>query len=208
MLKHFIVRFLLIIPMLLFISVIIYAGLQMAPGNPLTYLIPPDIDIAVTDMEALEKAMGLDAPPYVLYFRWLGNMFQGKFGYSLVNGADIGKMIATRLPATLELVTVALLVSTILGILFGIIASIKQNSLVDYSNTILGVIGISIPEFFLGIVCIKVFALSLGWLPIGGRLVYGANFWGRMPNLVMPSLILGIALIASLMRYTRSSMLV
>jgi len=209
MLKYFIFRFLMIVPMLLLVAVIIFTGLQFTPGDPLTYMIPPELlSSSDFDLEAYKKAMGLDAPVYIQFLRWFGGLLTGQLGYSLVDGSDIAKMISNRLPATFELALSALIVSSVLGILLGLLSSIKQNSAADYGNTIIGVLGISIPEFFVGIIAIQVFAISLGWLPVGGRIGYGdVTFFDRVEYLIMPALVLGFSLTAALMRYTRGTML-
>jgi peptide/nickel transport system permease protein len=209
MLNYFTFRFLSIIPMLFLVTVIIFIGLQLTPGDPLTYLIPPELLASANfDLEAYKKAMGLDAPVYIQFFRWLTELLQGKLGYSLVDGSSISKMISNRLPATLELAVAALIVSSILGILLGLISSIRQNSAADYGNTVIGIIGISIPEFFIGIIAIQIFAIKLGWLPVGGRFEYAdSGFVDRFCHLIMPSLVLGFSLTAALMRYTRGTML-
>lgn len=195
--------------MLFVVVVIIFAGLQLTPGDPMNYLISPEMMSSPGfDPEAYKKAMGLDAPVYIQFFHWLGDMFQGNFGYSLVDGSSITTMIKNRLPATMELAAGALIVSSILGILLGLLSSIKQNSSADYGITVLGIVGISIPEFFVGIIAIQIFAIQFGWLPIGGRFEYvDSGLWDRITHLVMPSLTLGFALTAALMRYTRGTML-
>lgn len=209
MVKYFAFRLMAIIPMLLLVTVIIFAGLQLTPGDPLTYMIPPEIlSSADFDMEAYKKAMGLDAPIYVQFYRWFTDLLQGELGYSLVDGSDIAKMVSHRLPATFELAVSALVISSILGILLGLISSLKQNSAADYGNTIFGIVGISIPEFFVGIIAIQMFAITLGWLPVSGRIGYGdVTFFDRIEYLIMPALVLGFALTAALMRYTRGTML-
>lgn len=210
MLKYFTLRFLSIFPMLLLISVLVFGGLEMTPGDPLSYMLPPDVGVNLNDpnVQALRKALGLDAPVYVRYVRWLGNLLTGNLGYSVVDGSSIRDILATRIPATLELAFAALLVSSFFGILLGLVAAINQNSFADYFSSVIGVIGISIPDFFFGICLIQIFSIKLGWFPIGGRTVYGADsFWARLPNLVLPALTLGIAMTAALLRYTRASML-
>ena len=186
-LKHILKKFLSLIPMLILISIVIFGALQLTPGNPLTYQIPPELLSSSTfDLEAYEKAMGLDAPVYVQYFRWIWNILRGELGYSLVSGAPIVNMLRTRLPATMELALCGILISSVFGICLGILAAIKQNTLLDYGCTALSVLAISIPEFFMGIIGITIFSLKLGWLPTGGRLVYGDNSFGtRLAHLIL-----------------------
>lgn len=209
MLKYFIVRLLLIIPMVIVISIIIFTGLQMTPGDPVKFSIPPD-ELANLDYgqyEAIKEALGLNAPAYILYLRWVKNMFQGDFGYSLITGTPIIYLLRHYLPPTIELMSFALVISSVLGISLGLVASIKQNSFLDYANSTIAIMGISIPDFFVGITAILFFALRLDWLPVGGRLEYGKEaFLDRFPHLIMPSLILAFALTAVLMKYTRASM--
>lgn len=208
MFRYFITRLLLIIPKLLVISILIFIGIQFTPGDPLTYMIPPDmLRGGAEQLEAAREALGLNAPLYIQYFKLMGNLLRGNLGYSLANGASISEMISVRLPATFELALMALLFSTIVGLTLGVISAAKQNSLVDNLNTTIGILGISIPDFFLALCGIQLFAIKLKLLPAGGRISYGqTSFWSRIPNLIMPSFFLGIALIAVLMRYTRASM--
>lgn len=208
-LKRLAKRFVTMIPMLFVISALVFFALQLTPGDPLAYQISPELLASGSfDMEAYKKAMGLDVPVYIQYFRWLGNMLRGDFGYSLVSGTPISYMLGHRLPATLELIVCALILSSIFGLLFGLLAAVRQNTVIDYGCTALSILAISIPEFFLGILGINLFSLQLGWLPTGGRMVYGvADFIGRFPNLVMPAVTLGLTLTGALMRYTRGSML-
>ncbi|WP_261381513.1 ABC transporter permease [Paenibacillus cremeus] len=209
MLNYFTFRFLSIFPMLFLVLVLIFIGLQLTPGDPLTYMIPPEVlSSANFDLAAYKKAMGLDAPVYIQFFHWFTDLVQGKLGYSLVDGSNIAKMISNRLPATLALAAAALIISSVLGILLGLLSSIRQNSSTDYANTVIGIIGISIPEFFIGICAIQIFAIKLGWLPIGGQYEYAdSGIIDRLRHLLMPSLVLGFALTAALMRYTRGTML-
>jgi peptide/nickel transport system permease protein len=209
MFTYMIKRFLSIIPMLLLITIIIFIGLELTPGDPLSYMLDPDLLASqAVDIEEFREVMGLNDPLYVRYFRWLGEILQGNLGYSIVNGASISKVLARRIPATFELAAAALFISTILGVTLGLISSIKKNSFIDYINTSIGMIGISVPQFFIGILAILVFAIRLEWLPIGGRIEYGQEgLWSRFSHLVMPAVIMGIALTAALMRYTRATML-
>lgn len=209
MFRYFIKRLLLIVPKLLVISILIFIGIQLTPGDPLTYMIPPDMLTGGPEqLEAAREALGLNAPLYVQYLKLMGNILQGDLGYSLANGSSISGMIATRLPATFELALMALLFSTIVGLTLGVISAAKQNSIIDNLNTTVGILGISIPDFFLALCGIQLFAIRLELLPAGGRMSYGqTSLWSRFPNLIMPSFFLGIALVAVLMRYTRASMI-
>ncbi len=207
MLKYFIKRLLMMLPMLLLLSFIVFLSLEFMPGDPVNYLVSPD-QAGGANLDQLRESLGLNDPFFTRYFRWLGNLLQGDFGYSLVKGVKIEKLISRALPATFELALIALVLSTILSILLGSLEAIYQNTIIDYGLSLLGVIGISIPQFFLAIILINTFGLKLGWLPIGGRLVEGVQgFWGRIPNLIMPAATMTVSMTAALMRYTRNSVL-
>ena len=208
MLKYFVKRLLIMIPMMLLISALVFFALELAPVDPISYLISPDMAMDSANLEALRESLGLNDPVYIRYFRWIGDIFKGDFGYSIVDGAAISRIIALKLPATFELALGALVLSSILGIVLGIISAIRQNGIIDYVSRFLGVVGVSLPQFFVAICVVQIFAVKLGWLPIGGREVYGAvTFWDRAPNLVLPLLTMTLSMTAVLVRYTRNTML-
>jgi peptide/nickel transport system permease protein len=160
------------------------------------------------ELEAMRDALGLNDPFILRYVRWLGGVLKGDFGYSLASGVPIKTIVFDRLPATLELSGIALLLSTFFGTILGTISALKRGSIGDNVLTVAGMLGVSIPRFIFGLLAILVFTLNLGWLPVGGRLVPGyQTFWDRLPHLIMPSLVLSATMIAGVMRYSRSSML-
>lgn len=120
----------------------------------------------------------------------------------------IKTIVFSRLPATLELSIAALIVSTILGSILGMISALRKGSVLDVSLTVAGMVGVSIPQFFFALVSILIFSFNLGWLPSGGRTLPGyTTFLDRLPHLVMPALVLGATMTAGVMRYSRASML-
>jgi len=207
--RYIVKRLLGIIPMFLFISFVIYLALELVPGDPINALIPPSaLAGADVDVEALREAYGLNAPFIVRYFRWLINLFKGDFGYSIASGTPVARILKDLLPSTMLLSLAALVISTILGLLFGVIAGIKKGTAIDYGANVFGVLGVSFPEFFIGICAVQIFAVSLGWLPSGGRTDYGiTGLWGNLQYYILPACTLGFVLTAELMRYTRSSMI-
>jgi peptide/nickel transport system permease protein len=210
MFVYFTRRLLYLIPMLLGISFLIYLGLELTPGDILSYLLPPEAiaDLKPEELIAMREALGLNDPFIVRYLYWLGGILQGDFGYSLASGVPISKLVLERIPATLELSIAALLFSTLFGVILGSISALKRGSLMDNSLTVFGMIGVSIPEFIFGLIALVVFALQLDWLPVGKRLMPGYDsYWDHMPHLVMPAMVLGLIMTAGVMRYTRSSML-
>ncbi len=209
MLKYFCSRVLMLIPMILIISFVVFLCLELTPGDAVTARYSADTisNMTTAELDALREAMGLNDPLVVRYFRWVGGILKGDFGISYVTGKPISEVLASLLPATLKLAGIALLVSTFFGLILGILAAIKQNTILDYSLSVFGVIGISMPEFFVGILMILFFAIKLQWFPAQGRTDVGLNAWQSLKYVVLPSCSLGLVLMAALMRYTRNSML-
>lgn len=208
MLKYTIKKMLQMIPMLLLISLIIFTALQFTGVDPIYYMISPDMAANADNIEALREQLGFNDPLLIRYLRWLGDLLRGDFGYSIISGTSIRSIIATRLPATLELSAFALVLSTIIGIAIGIISAIKQNGIVDYLGRIFAVLGQSIPQFFFGICMILLFAIRLGWFPTAGRMSPESTGLGdRLSHIILPGLTLTLSMCAVLMRYARNTML-
>ena len=209
MLKYFVTRLLLLIPMVLVISFLVFFALELTPGDAASAMFSPEMMASVSeaDLAALRESLGLNDPFLVRYFKWVGRMVQGDLGYSVITGKPVNEIIANLLPATIRLALGALAISTVFGLLFGIICSIKQNTIIDNIFSVFGVIGISIPEFFIGIIAILIFAIKLQWFPAQGRTDIGLNAIQSLRFLVLPACSLGLVLTAALTRYTRNSML-
>jgi len=210
MLTYIIRRILILIPMAFVICFLVYLGLELTPGDAVSHMINPDAagSMDPRQLEALRQSLGLGQPFHVRFWSWFTNLIQGNFGYSMSGGVPISNIVATRLPATLELAAVALVFSTVIGSILGVVSALQRGSKTDSVLTVIGMLGVSIPEFFFGLVAILVFALNLGWFPVGGRSMPGyVTLWDRLPHLVMPAMVLSIMLTAGVMRYARSSML-
>lgn len=210
MLTYIFKKILGMIPMIIIITFLIYLGMEMTPGDAVSHLIPPDQIANVTpeQMAAIRDAYGLNDPFVMRYFHWFIGLLQGNFGYSISSGVPIKDILADLIPATLELSVAALFISTLLGSTLGVISAIRRGTATDNILTVAGMIGVSIPQFFFGMICILIFALNLEWLPVGGRSAPGmSDFFDRIQYLVLPALVLGISLTAGVMRYSRTSML-
>ena len=210
MLKYILKKILGMIPMLFIITFLIYFLLDLTPGDAVSHLMDPEAlaRLSAEQLAALRETYGLNDPFVVRYFKWLLQLVQGNFGYSVSSGVPVSQIIAEALPATLELSGTALLISTLLGSILGVAGAIKKGTIGDNVLTVFGMIGVSIPQFFFGMVCILVFALNLGWLPVGGRTDPSVvSFLGRLKYLILPATVLGISLTAGVMRYARTSML-
>lgn len=206
--KYIFKKLLFMIPMLLVISFLVFIALDFTPVDPLTYMISPDMASSAEQIEKLRQQLGLNDPVIVRYGRWLWQLLHGQFGYSIVNGSPISKIVAQALPATFELAFVSLFISTIVGILIGVISAVKQNGIVDNIARFLAVVGTAIPQFFFGILLLNFFAIQLRILPIGGRFTSGdLSLITHIKHLVLPVMAMSIGLVSALMRYTRNSML-
>ena len=196
--------------MIFVISFLVYFGLDLTPGDAVSHMISPELAATITPekIEAMREAFGLNASFLERYWIWLKTCLQGDFGYSMAGGVAIIDIMKKTVPATLELSFVALIFSTIIGCSLGIISALKKGSATDSGLTVAGMAGVSIPEFFFGLVAILLFAIELQWLPVGGRLLPSyETVWDRIPNIVLPSLVLALMMTAGAMRYARSSML-
>jgi peptide/nickel transport system permease protein len=190
------------------ISALIFFASRLSPIDPINSLIPPDSAIDPANLARLRQQLGLNDNIFIQYFHWLKEMLVGNFGYSIQNGQKISDILAQRMPATLELVLSALILSTLFSLTLGLFAGANRGGFADKLSRVLAVIGISVPDFFIGIALLNVFAYRLGWLPTGQRISPGeTTLWQRMPHLVLPVATLTFAMLAVLIRYTRNSVL-
>ena len=194
-----------IIPTIFVLSILIFIGMELTPGDAATALIEPDTPIE--DVEKIRESLGLNKPAYIRYFIWISGVLQGDFGISFIDGSDIADVIYRKLGATLELMVVSLLFSSTIGIFLGIISALKKYSTIDHILTIFGMIGLSVPSFFFGIASIKILSVDLGLLPFGGRLSPDDLIASRFLNLIQPAFVLALIEIAAVMRYSRSTMI-
>ncbi|HEX8012959.1 MAG TPA: ABC transporter permease [Casimicrobiaceae bacterium] len=190
---------------LVVISILIFAITQALPGNVARMIAgqfaTPDV------IAAIELKLGLNDPLVTQYWRWASGILSGDLGQSLIMQRPIGPMLRAALAHSAVLAAVSLLLVTIIGIGLGIIAAIKRNTAIDHGISVITFFGISVPEFFWGIVLILVFAGYLRWLPSGGAGDPSEGFGARLSHLVLPAATLTFALIAHVSRMTRSSML-
>ena len=195
------------IPMLLIITFLIYAGIELMPGDVIDFLIPMDQLAEMTEEEvaAFRAAKGLDGPMIVRYFNWLVGVCKGDLGYSLQNNMPVATLMMQKLPATVELSLASLILSSVLGILLGVVSALRKGKLADNVLTVAGMIGLAIPQFLFGVFCIILFALNLQWFPVGQR--GDGGLLAELHHLFLPAFALGISQTAGVMRYSRSAML-
>lgn len=203
-------KFVGMIPMLLITTFLIYLGIELMPGDVLDFMIPMDelAKMSAAEIAQVRAALGLNQPMVFRYFSWLFDVLRGNLGYSMQNSVAVSKLLLDRLPATLELSMAALIVSTLLGSVLGVFSAIRKGKIADNVLSVAGMIGVAIPQFLFGLVCILVFGIYLKWLPVGGRFLPGHEaFLERFQYLILPALVLGLSMTAGVMRYSRSSML-
>jgi peptide/nickel transport system permease protein len=204
MINYLIRRILIFIPTMIVLTLLVFIGVELGPGDVASYMIDPEMG---SDMiERIREELGLNKPWPVRYMSWLREITRGNWGYSLVDGAPIKDLLATRIPRTLKLMSIAFIAAIVFGVGFGVISALHQYSFIDHTLTFTGLLGISIPVFFVGLVGIFIFSLRLKILPIGGT-ASGADLLSRLKVMILPAGVLALRNGAEFLRYARGSML-
>jgi peptide/nickel transport system permease protein len=209
--RYLLRRVLISIPVLLGITIAMYAIANMAPGDPITALMNPEqmANMGPGWVEQQKEALGLNDPLPIRYVKWLGETVQGNLGYSFVDRLPVSEKISERIGPTLQLMGVVLVISILVGVPLGVLSALKQYSFIDYFLTVTGFLTVSIPSFFLALVLIYVFSVRLDWLPATGMYTVGRErtFLDSLQHIILPALVLGLGQAAPIIRYTRSSLL-
>ena len=213
MLKYTLRKLLALIPKLLVIMLICFTFMEMLPGDALSRTMDPITYNELTPAQREEKreAMGLNDPAPIRFVRWLGDVLRGELGYSATTGEPVSAILSVTLKFSMELTAWALVLSTIIGIIAGFITAVFKNTILDYAIGTVSIIGISLPDFFFGLMFIIIFVLKLKTgLPGNGRMPAGVmdpTFWDRVPYMVLPIACMTFSMVAGLQRYTRTTML-
>ncbi|AWM16467.1 ABC transporter permease [Bacillus subtilis] len=208
MVTYIVRRTLMSLPILLGITILSFAIMKAAPGDPMSLMMDPTISQA--DRAKFIEKYGLNDPEPVQYLKWLGNMLQGDFGTSIVKkGTPVSDLILSRLPNTLVLMVFSTLVALLISIPFGVLSAKRPYSKLDYGITVTSFLGLAIPNFWFGLILIMVLSVNLGWFPTGGVSTLNTDFsiFDRIHHLILPAFVLATADMAGITRYTRSSML-
>jgi len=190
---------------LVLISLIVFAGVRMIPGDPARVLAGTDADAA--GLEEIREKYGLNAPLPVQYLRWIGLAVRGDLGESIRTRQSVAGTVAKKLPITLELACLSLLVAITIAIPTGVIAAVRRNTPWDVLASGVSLCGVSVPNFWLGIMLILLVSVRLGWLPASGFVPLAEDPVANVKRMLMPALVLGSGLAAVLMRQTRNAMI-
>jgi peptide/nickel transport system permease protein len=190
---------------LLLASIVVFAGVRALPGDAALALAGEERDPVA--LEQIREKYGLDDPVPVQYVRYLGNSLQGDLGFSTRTGLDVTDIILQRLPVTLELALLSLAVGLLIGIPTGILAALRRGTWIDNASNAFGLLGLSIPNFWLGLVLILVVSVQLGLLPASGYVPFLDDPLANLQRMLLPAIVLGTGLSAVLMRQMRSAML-
>ncbi|MDI4643863.1 ABC transporter permease [Cohnella hashimotonis] len=197
-------RLLQTIPLLIFVSIVCFAMIKLAPGDPVLSFVTPNMH--AEDIERIRHNLGLDKPAYIQYFLWIKEAVTGNLGYSLVNHQPVMDQILDRLPATAGLMGAALALAVLLAIPLGLLAGANRGRWIDKLVNLVAYVGISVPLFWLAILLIYYFSIHLHWLPSMGMRTIGVNTAADvLKHGIMPCVVLAFSFLAVYVRYIRSS---
>jgi peptide/nickel transport system permease protein len=198
-------RILQLIPTLFFVSVIIFSLQQLLPGDPATIMAGEERDPAV--IAQIRAQYRLDQPIPVQYVYWVKGVLTGDLGESMRIKQPVRSLVLEKLPVTLQLGLMAIVIAVTIGISAGVVSAVKKGTVWDYAANVFALWGLSTPNFWLGIMLIFLFSVELGWLPASGYVPLTEDWRQSLASTIMPAFVLGNAIAAVLMRHTRSAML-
>ena len=195
--RYILRRSLLLIPIFLLISIVIFSLIHIVPGNPIDNLLGPGM--TVEHQRKLTEKYYLDKPIHIQYFIWFKNLLKGELGRSIIEKRPVSELLMHHLPYSLKLGLSAIVLSFIFGVSMGIISASSRNTILDHIAMVLALLGVTIPSFWLGLILILIFAVMLGWFPVTGS--------GSLQTLVLPAITLALGAAGLIARVTRVSML-
>ncbi len=207
MTQYLLRRLFYFVPVVFLVTVVVFCITLLLPGDPaLAFLGEANINDKVA-YQAMRQELGLDQPIYVQYGMWVGRALQGDLGQSVRTHEPVLQALGARLPVTLQLASMALVIAMLIALPLGILSATRPNSKLDTVGTVMAIGGVALPEFFLGILLIFVFALQLHILPSSGYVSPSTGLWPSFKSMLLPAIALGMALNAVTMRQTRSSLI-
>jgi peptide/nickel transport system permease protein len=198
-------RILIAIPTLFLVSVFVFVLQKLLPGDPVLVLAGEERDPAV--LELLREKYRLNDPLITQYFAWIGAVARGDLGMSFKTNQPVLELILEKLPVTIQLATMSIIIAILIGVPAGIISAVRKGTLTDVAANVVALSGLSMPNFWLGIMLILLVSVQLGWLPASGYTSVWEDPWRSLQTTIMPAFVLGTGLAATLMRHTRSAML-
>lgn len=198
-------RILIAVPTIILISIFVFALQKLLPGDPLLVLAGEERDPAV--LELLREKYRLNDPIHVQYFTWITNALQGDLGISLRTNQPVTELMLQKLPVTLQLAAMSMIFALVIGVPAGILSAYRKGTLTDYVANVVALSGLSIPNFWLGIMLILLVSVKWQLLPASGYVPLYEDFGQSIRTMLMPAFVLGTALAATMMRHTRSAML-
>ena len=205
MARYLLRRLAALVPTLILVSMLVFGLQQLLPGDPATILAGEDQDPNV--VAYLRQKLHLDQPLPVRYLYWAGGVLRGDLGESLRVQKPVTELVLEKLPVTVQLASMAMLIAIVIGVTAGVVSAVKKDTAWDYAANVFALWGLSTPNFWLGILLILLFAVRLGWLPASGYVSPFEDLKGNLAAMIMPAFVLGNAFAAVLMRHTRSAML-
>lgn len=202
-------RVALIIPTVLLVTIIVFTVMRLIPGDPaLVILSEGDAAFTQEELDALRKELGTDRPIAVQYVEWIGGLVQGNLGESIWRkGRPVWELLGPRVPRTLQLAVMAIVIAVAFAVPLGIVSAIKPDSILDYFARVVTLVGISLPTFFAGVLVVLLLSRVFGWLPPLGYVEIWENPWTNIRQMFLPALVLGFYDMAFIARVTRSSMM-
>lgn len=198
-------RILQLIPTVFLLSLIIFSLQHLLPGDPALVLAGESPDAET--IAAIRAKYNLDKPIFVQYLYWIQGVLQGDLGESMRHHRPVLDLILQKLPVTLQLATMGIVIALVIGVIAGIVSAVKRDTTTDYATNVVSLAGISIPNFWLGIMLILLFSVKLDWLPASGYTSIFDDWQRNLATTIMPAFVLGTAIAGVIMRHTRSAML-
>jgi len=205
MTRQIFLKLLSLIPVLFLVSIILFTLINLLPGDAAIAIVG-DAG-TMEDIERIREELGYNRPLHERYLSWIGNVLKGDFGHSLITKESVKTKMLDRLPVTMELALLAVIFATLISIPCGVLSAVKRNSLWDNVNSVVAMVGVSMPSFWMGILLILLFSLKLRWIPASGFVRFAVDPLGNLRSMVLPAFCIGFAYSASLMRQTRSALI-
>ncbi|WP_116652966.1 ABC transporter permease [Pelagibacterium sediminicola] len=198
-------RLLQLIPTIFILSLIIFSLQHLLPGDPALALAGENPDPET--VAAIRARYGLDQPIFMQYLYWVGGVLTGDLGLSMRHNLPVTTLVLQKLPVTLQLAIMGIVLALVFGVVGGVIAAVRRNTSIDYAANVVSLAGISVPNFWLGIMLILLFSIQLRWLPASGYVPLSVDWRMNLATTVMPAFVLGTAIAGIIMRHTRSAMI-